>query len=390
MIYLLRILSNIWLFTSVKTKFYNSYNLNSLPRVNLTKNILNNWLQRDLSIIIISSSSRRSFALYIQLYLCTPPTPPVKILMTPFWTLHGVTNNTGEDSLWYFIPCNIFKKCSGLQFLLKCNYSPSRLPIKMSNFHRQALLAWNLLYVHNFSPHKALLWNNKDITIKNKSVFLPSRHSKGIFSIIDLFHKHGNLLSYNDFLSTFEFPIRFKKFRLVCQAIPSGTIQLMKYHLSHSTNARIDSKLIIDGRPLLDKKCNNKFIRNAIYAKKKCFPRRKLFWNELINDTDFKKAWLLPYTFWISKKIKNIQFKILHKIYPCNVMLSKFMDMDNKCVFCDMEESIAYAFCECNVVHDFWMDFFSVSYLFTKKMFFVILLTVIICWIFKHFLHSLL
>ena len=65
-------------------------------------------------------------------------------------------------------------------------------------------------------------------------------------------------------------------------------------------------------------------------------------------------------------------------------MLSKFMDMDSNCVFCDTEESIAHAFYGCNVVYDFWMDlrnhlsnFLSVSYLFTKKkMFFVILLIV--------------
>ena len=55
-------------------------------------------------------------------------------------------------------------------------------------------------------------------------------------------------------------------------------------------------------------------------------------------------------------------------------MLSRFMDMDTKCVFCDVEESIAHAFCECNVVHEFWMDlrnhlskFSSVLYQFTKK-----------------------
>ena len=55
-------------------------------------------------------------------------------------------------------------------------------------------------------------------------------------------------------------------------------------------------------------------------------------------------------------------------------MQSRFMDIDSKCFFGDMEESIAHAFCECNDVHDFWMalrnhlsNFLSVSYLFTKK-----------------------
>ncbi len=41
----------------------------------------------------------------------------------------------------------------------------NKLPVKLANFHQHALLAWKLCYVHNFSPHKTLLWNNMDITI---------------------------------------------------------------------------------------------------------------------------------------------------------------------------------------------------------------------------------
>lgn len=84
----------------------------------------------------------------------------------------------------------------------------------------------------------------------------------------------------------------------MCQAIPC-IIQLMKCHLSHSSNEKTDSKLIIDGRPLLDKTCNNKFIHNAIHAKKKkkSSPRGKFFWSNLIYDVNYKKAWLLPYKF---------------------------------------------------------------------------------------------
>lgn len=279
----------------------------------------------------------------------------------------------GENSLWYFIPCNIFKKCGGLHFLLKCNYSPSKLPLKLSNFHRQALLVWNLLYVHNFSPHKDLLWNNKDITIKNSSFFLPSWHEKGISHIIDLFNSDGNFLSYEEFLSTFHLPVRYVEFSRVCQAIPTGILQLMKY-LPYSTKYKTESKLTINGFPLLDKRCDNKLIRNALHAKYKCSPRGKFFWNECINDIDWKKAWLMPYKYCISNKTKELHFKILHKIYPCNEMLAKFMDMDSGCALCDMKESIAHIFYECNAVGDFWLglsnhlsSLLGASHIFSRK-----------------------
>lgn len=172
-------------------------NLNFLPRSNLTKSILNNWLQRDLSIIgrvLLSKAEGLSRFVYpaLSLYSSDSTCKDINDTFLNFiWrnkqhrlkksvlsnnrseggleVINFVDiNNTfkinwlrrcllnGEDSLWYFIPCNIFKKCGGLQFLLNCNYSPCRLPLKMSNFHRQALLAWNILYIHNFYPNKAL------------------------------------------------------------------------------------------------------------------------------------------------------------------------------------------------------------------------------------------
>ena len=74
------------------------------------------------------------------------------------------------ESLWNFIPHNIFQKVGGLRFLMGCNFTVSKLPLKLSKFYQQALRSWKLCYVHNFSPHKELLWNNDHITINNKSV----------------------------------------------------------------------------------------------------------------------------------------------------------------------------------------------------------------------------
>ncbi len=69
-----------------------------------------------------------------------------------------------RSKVWYYIPNIIFEKVGGVEFLLNCNFNSSKLPIKLSNFHKQALLSWMIIYKHNFSPHKCLIWNNKYIT----------------------------------------------------------------------------------------------------------------------------------------------------------------------------------------------------------------------------------
>jgi hypothetical protein len=76
----------------------------------------------------------------------------------------------------------VFNKLGGLTFLLKCNCIPERIPAKLARFHQQALNG-----LHNFSPHKAILWNNSDISVRNKSLFYPSWHGRNIDFVLDVF-----------------------------------------------------------------------------------------------------------------------------------------------------------------------------------------------------------
>lgn len=55
--------------------------------------------------------------------------------------------------------------------MLKCNYVPSKLAVKN----------WKLCNVHNFHSHKAILWNNSDM-----SLFLDKWFKRGIF-VLELF-----------------------------------------------------------------------------------------------------------------------------------------------------------------------------------------------------------
>ncbi len=92
-----------------------------------------------------------------------------------------------DNSRWFFIPQCIFQKCGGLSFLLRCNFLPGKLQIKLSKFHQQVLLAWKCSFHQSFSPHKMLLWNNCLITSRNKSLFLHSKFERNIYFVIDMF-----------------------------------------------------------------------------------------------------------------------------------------------------------------------------------------------------------
>lgn len=94
---------------------------------------------------------------------------------------------------------------------------------------QQALLAWKLCFVHNFSPHKILLWNNSDI--RKKSLSFPKWFQRDIRQVHTLIDDFGNMLSYEQFIPVHNFPVPFREFKAVTHAVPNGLIQLVKNHL---------------------------------------------------------------------------------------------------------------------------------------------------------------
>ena len=261
------------------------------------------------------------------------------------------------DTLWNFIPHNIFKKVGGLKFLLSSNYSISKLPVKMSEFHQQALLAWKLCYSHNFSPHKSIIWNNECIIKRNKSLYLQNWIDKNIIYLKDLFSPNGQLLSYEDFLTQKTFPVKFNEFSSVINSIPSGILELMKSYVGQNVQRTTPNIPYINGIDILSKKCTNKHIRECFYNAKKIIPRGKFFWNAIFMNINWQKAWLVPFKFCVTNKIRELHLKILHNIYPSKMYISRFLDIDNKCTFCKNElENVTHLFYGCSYSNAFWKE----------------------------------
>lgn len=169
------------------------------------------------------------------------------------------------NAIWKIILAHILSKLGGLNFFLVCNYNIDKVPVKMSAFHRQAFLAWSLIFKDNFSPHNYYIWNNKDILLKHKSLFIEHWFTNNIIHVAQLFNKDGLLYYYTEFLSMYKTPVSPADFAKVVAAIPSGVCMLFRYQ------PRIDSQglsLLSLSDTLVGKAClpgnlakNNKVIR---------------------------------------------------------------------------------------------------------------------------------
>ncbi len=83
------------------------------------------------------------------------------------------------------------------------------------------------------------------------------------------------------------------------------------------------------------------------------------YWNNLLPNLDWGKIWILPTKYMINNKIKEVSYKLIHKIYPCKTFfLQRFGNCDDTtCSFClGCPEDVFHLFWSCPFSNDFWVD----------------------------------
>lgn len=265
-----------------------------------------------------------------------------------------------------------FSQLGGLNFLSLCNYNIEKLPVKLSAFHKQMLLAWSLIYKHNFSPHSFFIWNNRNILYKNKSLFFQNWYNNKIILVRDLFNESGLLLSYYEFLQKFNFPVSPKEFAVVFDAVPSGVITLFKGldRILYLVPPLCDPFQTTVGKACLVPHSSNKLIRALFQKEVVSKPYVIAYWSNFTNITNWKKVWLLPHKYLIVNKVREVSFKLIHRFYPVNSYLKKFKpDIDTMCNFCNVQdETIVHLFWHCNYTKVFWNSFckFVTDFVYSK------------------------
>lgn len=123
-------------------------------------------------------------------------------------------------------------------------------------------------------------------------------------------------------------------------------------------------QLYINGIRFCDVKCNNKFLRSSLRS---LYSSNLLRRNYILKDfqrEEIEKIRTDYIAFPIPPKGKEVQFKILNKIYPTNRLLSdRFKIETGNCVFCETEEEdLDHLFFLCNFIQIFWLDFHTWLY----------------------------
>ncbi|KAI7791725.1 hypothetical protein IRJ41_005592 [Triplophysa rosa] len=352
--------------------------LNFDPIIKKSNNRFNMWLQRDLSLygrVLSSKAEGISRSVYVSLSLDIPRNIVKKLDKSLFefiWrkkahylrkeTLNNVfkikwITQYLKKNLWNTFPSFLFKSLGGLQFLIRCNYSIDKIPVKLARFHQQALMAWMLAYKHKFSPRRYYIWNNRDILYKHKSLFFNIWFDNNIVLVIQLMNRDGDLLSYTEFLDKFKIPIRPREYAIVMDAIPRKVLFLLKYVCNDNPNLdHTKNKFFIGNSNIFKDNITNNCIRNVINTV--TYPSARFFWSSIFGDLNWRKAWRIVNKFFVNNKVKEVSYKIMHRIYPVKHVLERFkLNIDYSCEFCNKEkEKIFHLFFHCIYTKIFWVD----------------------------------
>lgn len=371
-------------------------NLNFDPIVEQITKKFNMWLMRDLSLngrVLLSKAEGISRAVYVSLALGMPTTVFKKLDKTLFnfiWrnkchylkkeVLCNTRQNGGlevlcfetvnntfkikwltkliqeEDNIWNAFPKFIFNSIGGLNFVLKCDYNPDKLPVKLANFHKQALLSWKLVYKHNFSPTNYYIWNNRSIQYKNRSLYNKNWINNGIVLVSQLMNSDGQLLLFEEFISKFDIAVTRKEYDIVFAAIPRNVLQLLIGSRTELFVTAPVNKIFLGSVDVTRNKCSSNYIRNLLVNV--MVPPAKKFWTSLYKDINWKEMWLMSNKFCLNNKIKEVSFRIIHRIYPAKKTLERFkIDIEYSCTFCGSnEETIEHLFYHCVFTKMFWVD----------------------------------
>ncbi len=202
------------------------------------------------------------------------------------------------------------------------------------------------MYKHNFSPHNYFIWNKKDILFKNKSVFYHAWFKEGILSVRQLVNSHGYLLSYTDFLQKCQFPVKPRECAIVFDAIPKSVMLLLKNCNSEEISmVNPCGNILIENVDVLKQQCSNMILRNAHCSV--FLPAAKRNWSSLFGNISWVKTWKMSNKFCINNKIKEVTYKILHRIDLAKHVLERFkINISYSCEFWG-QENILYLFFHC-------------------------------------------
>lgn len=205
--------------------------------------------------------------------------------------------------------------------------------------------------------HDQFLYFNKHIKISNKTVYNKELLGCGLWRVQDLFDKENNIIPFNILQQRGASAKCYLKWRSIINIVknkverPFNKQNEMCYGIQVLDNENKSKDLLT-----LDPKQTNTLFVNKLKIQSNVQIKYSVAYD--IHSDSWPFIYTLPRIVLKNNKIKEFQYKILHKYLPTNNILFKMKKISTyACCFCNIyRETIEHLFFECLYVINFWVE----------------------------------
>ena len=252
-----------------------------------------------------------------------------------------------EDEAWKRLAISFYEKLGGIT-VFRCNATLKTfkgLETVQSPFWKAVLKTWIDNNDVKIEITKSdTICNNENITINRNVLFFKKAVSGGIIYIKDV-------LDNDQFISFNQYENRIGKdaTNIIDYVAIKASISKIKNKMTEETTVNNQFK----GFNI--RELNRKKIYHIILKEENCFCEK--MWENRLERKLHPNTWKNVFIDNKETKLIQMQWKILHNIYPTNILLQKIgIKHSEKCDFCEETDVVEHTFFRCERLKPFWIN----------------------------------
>ena len=179
--------------------------------------------------------------------------------------------------------------------------------------------------------------------------------------------KRGNPLSWDDINNKIPpYPDLLIEYVALVKAIPKEWINLLRNTLLNNESSSHVISIHYLNTSLQDLGVSNKKLRLSIVSMTATEICGRNFWKNKF-DSDISGLYAMAKNATCESRLRLLQFKLLHNIYPSNILLKRMgIRTSELCDHCGVKDFIEHMFIDCKLLYGFWDRVFNEIFLFTS------------------------
>ena len=274
---------------------------------------------------------------------------------------------------WKYLCLFWTHKLGGMPFCLQCNCSAIDMSLlckkhSIPPFYSALLVSWAELHYKNLfdisNVHNEIIWYNSNIKERHRLLHFKSWHEKGIVRINQLFENGSwkDVAQINDMLMTNSLLTGFQYLRIKA-AFPNFGLDLLIKHREREEmqqNMHNAHLFQIKTGDFIDPSATNakQFYSLVVDLHRISSPSVLFYWQDSLDlgeDFDWNTVFEFKFGKFLNNRIKEYNFKILHRILPFKENLARWnITSDMTCSHCNGIETVDHALLHCPEVDLFW------------------------------------